>query len=193
MLPIEMPETIKIAALYHYMYPDDVSSARHYDNFCEELAARGWQVEAMPCNRGCRDETQKFPQRLEHNGVNFNRIWRPAFRQASSLGRIINSCWMIAGWSRLALRPRRDLPDVIVVGTDPALALIAGLIIKKLRPSVRLVHWCFDVYPEAAVAYGMLKTNSFALRLAGKIMRAAYRSCDFIVDLGSCMRRLIDK
>ena len=43
---------LKAAVLYHYFYPDDVVSARHYEDLCRDLIARGWDVEVMPCNRG---------------------------------------------------------------------------------------------------------------------------------------------
>src|SRR5438067_5424027 len=51
-----MPRSPRATVLYHYFHPDDVVSARHLSDFCEDLAARGWTVEAMPCNRGCRDD-----------------------------------------------------------------------------------------------------------------------------------------
>ena len=51
----------RIAVLYQFFHPDDVVSARHLTQFCEDLQARGWQVEALPCNRGCRDHSVTYP------------------------------------------------------------------------------------------------------------------------------------
>ena len=50
----------RIAILYHYMYPDDVVSAIHFDGLAQDLAANGWEVEALPCNRGCHDEKKNL-------------------------------------------------------------------------------------------------------------------------------------
>ncbi len=96
----------KVAVLYHYFHPDDVVSARHLTQFCLDLQERGWEVEALPCNRGCRDESIAYPLRESWQGIRVRRIWRPRFRQASTLGRMLNSAWMVAAWCRLGLRLR---------------------------------------------------------------------------------------
>src|SRR6185312_12276530 len=61
-----------------------------------------------------------------------------------------------------------------------------------LRPSVKVAHWCFDMFPEAPVAEGMLAEGSLAVRVAKRLWAASYRACDTIVDIGSCMRERID-
>src|ERR1700722_6095366 len=127
----------KVAVLYHYFHPDDVVSARHLTEFCLDLRDRGWQVEALPCNRGCRDESVSYPLRETWQGLNIRRVWRPRFRQSSTLGRILNAAWMVLAWSFIGLRSRRTLPDVIVVGTDPVFSVIVALAIRVLRPRVR--------------------------------------------------------
>jgi hypothetical protein len=53
----------RAAILYHFMYPDDVVSAIHLDGLAQDLANAGWEIEAFPCNRGCRDEP-KFIEEL---------------------------------------------------------------------------------------------------------------------------------
>src|SRR5437879_2343176 len=183
----------KVAVLYHYFYPDDVVSARHFDEFCRGLHARGWQVEVLPCNRGCRDEARTYRARENWNGIRIRRVWRPRLRQASNLGRLINAAWMILSWSILLIcRAKKTLPDVLVVGTDPVLSVLVAWAVKKLRPSVRVVHWCYDLYPEAPVADGMLSADSAIVRIIKGMNRAAYRACDLVVDLGPCMRRLLE-
>ena len=66
----------RVAILHHFMYPDDVVSALHLDGLAQDLAAKGWQVEALPCNRGCRDETKTYPRSDTYQGVRYRRIWR---------------------------------------------------------------------------------------------------------------------
>jgi colanic acid biosynthesis glycosyl transferase WcaI len=184
----------KVTVLYHYFYPDDVVSARHFADFCKGLVARGWQVEAMPCNRGCRDEQQTYPSRETWCGITIRRVWRPRLRQASTVGRLVNAAWMILAWSLLLVfRRRKDLPDVLVVGTDPILSVLAAWFIKRLRPSVQVAHWCYDLYPEAPIAEGMLREESLVVRLLKRLTRAAYHSCAVLADLGDCMRRLLER
>ncbi len=168
------------------MYPDDVVSAKHFDGLCVGLRQRGWDVEARPSRRGCRDETKLYPRRDNWRQVRYKRVWRPRLRQSSAIGRLVNTAWMLAAWSRIALSPRR--PDVVVVGTDPMFAVLVALPLKLLRPGLKIAHWCFDLHPECTVAEGLLPENSLAVRTARGILKRAYRCCDLLVDIGPCMR-----
>lgn len=180
----------KILVLYHYLYPDDVVSARHFDGFCEGLAVRGWQVEAMPCNRGCRDESKTYSKAEVWHNIKINRVWRPRFRQASSWGRILNAVWMIIVWSLAAFRKKK--PDVLVVGTDPVLSVFVAWVWKKVCPKVRTAVWCYDLYPEAAIAEGILGENSQFVKIVKRVLKSAYNACDIVADLGPCMRKILD-
>ena len=179
----------KVTVLYHYFHPDDVVSARHFSQFCLDLKERGWSVEALPCNRGCRDESLLYPPHEQWRGVTIHRVWRPGLPQASKAGRVLNALWMIAAWCRLAFRDGRQTSDVIVIGTDPVLSVLVAGVIRKLRPRIRLVHWCFDLYPEAPIAEGIMAPQGRLACLLRRLLRKAYQSCDLIADLGDCMRR----
>jgi colanic acid biosynthesis glycosyl transferase WcaI len=177
----------RLTALYHYFHPDDVVSARHYADLCLGLTALGWEVEVLPCNRGCRDERKTYSLNEKWRGVNIRRVWRPPIAQASTVGRILNACWMIASWCCIAFRPSNRLPDVLLIGTDPIMSILVAAVVKLLRPRVRIVHWVFDLYPEALVADALLPEKSLLVRLLHPLLRRAYRSCDLIADLGPCM------
>ncbi|MFN7918888.1 MAG: glycosyltransferase family 4 protein [Bryobacteraceae bacterium] len=178
--------------LYHYLHPDDVVSAVHLTELCSGLAGHGWSVEAVCCNRGCRDEKTVYPPASVHDGVRIRRVWRPPFKQASSFGRFANSAWMIAAWSARALLPG-GAPDVLVVGTDPVLSVVTAVPWRIIRPRTKIVHWCFDLYPEAAIADGMVPADHAGVRMVRRLMRSAYNRCDSIVELGSCMRSLLEE
>ncbi len=182
----------RIAVLYHYFHPDDVVSARHLTEFCLGLQERGWEVEALPCNRGCRDESRSYPLCERWQGLTIRRVWRPRLRQSSGLGRIVNALWMLASWGTLALRNRRNAPDVVLVGTDPVLSVLVAWVLRKLRSRIRVAHWCFDLYPEVAVADGVVPPRGWLVRVLRPLLRAAYASCDLVADLGGCMRRRLE-
>jgi hypothetical protein len=179
----------RVLIFYHYFHPDNVVSAQHLTELGEELRARGWEVMAMPCNRGCRDETQKFKPFENWNGIEIRRIWRPCFRQSSKFGRVFNALWMIFAWSIAAFK-RRTIPniDVLIMGTDPILSVSVAYVWKLIRPRTKVVHWCFDLYPEAAIAEGILNADSFFVRVLTRLLKTVYRACDIIIDIGSCMR-----
>ena len=179
-----------VLVLYHYLYPDDVVSSIHMSELCAGLTGRGWKITGIPCNRGCRDESMTYDS-TTWQGVELRRIWRPPFRQASKFGRPINACWMIARWSWLAFsfRPK---PDVVIIGTDPVFSVLAAIPWKIIR-RVPVAHWCFDLYPEGAIAAGVIASKSRLAASLTKLAAVAYRHCDLIVDLGDCMRRLFGK
>lgn len=185
-----MDRVPEVLVLYHYLHPDDVVSAVHLTELCVGLRDRGWRVTASAGNRGCRNERHVYSLREEWQGVTFRRIWRPAFRQSSIPGRVANSIWMIGAWSLLALHAGFR-PDVLVIGTDPILSPLVALCWRAFCPRVQIVHWCFDLYPEAAVAEGILSEQSVLTRLFQVLQKWAYRSCDIIVDIGACMRNRI--
>jgi len=178
-----------IFVLYHYLPPDDVVSAIHFGDLCSGLAERGWNVTAFPTIWGCRQERTRFASSEVWKGVRMHRLWRPRFRQSSGLGRLLNAIWMIVRWSLLAFS--RHGPDILIVGTDPILSILVARFWKMMRPGTKIVHWCFDLYPEAAVADGLLAADGLFPRLLYWLLQPAYRACSVVADLGSCMQRLL--
>ncbi len=183
-----LPEAL---VLYHYLYPDDVAGAVQMSELCAGLVERGWNVTALPSNRGCRDESKSYSARVVWNGVKIERIWRPRLRQASMPGRLLNAAWMIARWSFCAWNPNRK-PDVVVIGTDPVLSILVAPFWRIFRPRTKIAMWCFDLHPEAAYAEGVLRPSSVWAGLLRCVLIRAYASCDLIVDIGACMRSLLD-
>ena len=179
--------------LYHYFHPDDVVSARLFSDLAEGLVARGWDVTAVPCNRGCRDESVSLSLTEEWNGVRIRRAWRPRFVQASTFGRLANTAWMLASWAKAAITLPRRKREVMIVGTDPVFGVLAAIPWRTLRQRTKIVHWCHDLHPEAAIAEGMTRESSLATRVVKRHIQGAYHRCDVLADLGSCMGGLLAK
>jgi colanic acid biosynthesis glycosyl transferase WcaI len=189
---MEDPRDPSIFVFYHYLPPDDVVSAVLFGDLCAGLAERGWQVSAFPAIWSYRDESVRYPSREIWRNVRMRRLWRPRFRQSSGLGRLLNAMWMISRWSALALYSK-NRPDVVLVGTDPILSVLVAGFWKAVRPRTKVVHWCFDLYPEAAIADGLLSAGSSVVRVLERLLRPAYQACSVIADIGPCMRRLLMK
>lgn len=94
---------------------------------------------------------------------------------------------MIIGWSRLAFRSESSRPDMVLIGTEPVFAALTAVPLRFFSKKIILVHWCFDMHPEAGISEGM-PNNSILVRIAKIMMSKAYRSFDFIADIGRCMR-----
>ena len=177
-----------ILLLYHFFFPDDVASASHMYQLAQELTQRGWQVTVLTTNRYCREPQRRIPQKEENvQGIHIIRLPRPAWNQASPLQRMMNSAWVIAGW--LLKLVRMQSFDVILVGSDPAFAplIIPGALFCK--KATILSHWCFDLYPEVAMADSGVQMPTSIVALLQRLMGRSYRAAHLIADLGSCMRR----
>jgi colanic acid biosynthesis glycosyl transferase WcaI len=183
----------KILSLYHYYRPDDVAGARHFTDFCEGLVERGYQVDTWPCNRSCHHYDAVYNLKREViNGVTVDRVWRPPLKQHSFLGRIIDALWVMAVWCLRFLTLGSGRPDILVIGTDPIFSLLIVPFFKLLHPKVKVVHWCFDVYPEYAIADGIVKENSLISKILRGKMKKAYAACDLVADIGPCMREKLE-
>jgi glycosyltransferase involved in cell wall biosynthesis len=62
-----------------------------------------------------------------------------------------------------------------------------------LKPRTKIVHWCFDLYPEAAIADGILKADSRLVTFLRALLSKAYTTCDLIVDIGPRMKLLLKR
>ncbi len=162
--------------------------------FARISAKRGYSVEVWPCNRSCHHYEEKYPCGREiKNGVLIRRVWRPPFKQHSNLGRMIDALWVMAVWKLRFFTLFGSRPDLLVIGTDPIFSLLLVPLFRLLHPKVKVVHWCFDLYPEYPVAAGMVRENHWAVRALGALMEKAYGACDLVADLGPCMRRQLEK
>lgn len=177
----------RICLFYHFYYPDDVVSARHFGDLCEGLAERGWQPVILTSNRLRRDPAQSLPLGSEfRNGVEIVRVWRPGFSQGTFAGRLVNSLWLLGAW--LMAVAKMPKPMAFIVGSDPPLSQLLFPFLKLISPASRLIFWCFDLYPDALAADKPAGRRAILARVCARAMRFTYRYLDVCVDIGPCMR-----
>lgn len=180
-----------IAILYHFFYPDNVISSRHFTQLAEGLVNKGWDVTVFTSNRFCRDYNKKIELKEEKfNGINIIRISRPKLNQSNPILRLINSLWVSISWYKKLnkLKPF----DILLIGTDPQFSPIIIPFLKRRKVAKKYVHWCFDLYPEAIIIdyknNPIVKLFSFLMKIP---MKWAYKNLDLFVDLGPCMKKRI--
>jgi hypothetical protein len=176
----------RVLLIYHFFHPDDVVSARLYSELAAGLRARGWDVTALTSNRSWADPHVRLPSRERWHGVTIERAYRPPWDQAKPLHRIANASWLLGAWLRRVATMRPF--DAVVIGSDPTFAAAFVLPLRILWPDASLVHWCYDLYPEAILADGGGRGSRAAAAVAQSVMRQAYRRFDAIADLGPRMR-----
>lgn len=123
-----------------------------------------------------------------HRGMNIERVWGTTCNKDELLKRLANmvtiSCSLFL---RAMIRLRRN--DIVLVTTNPPLLPFLAAIACRLRGAkcVLLVH---DVYPEIAIAGGLLRRDQCLTRLLQRCVRLLYRSVDTIVVLGRDMQAM---
>lgn len=180
----------KLCIFYHFFNPDQIVSSAIFSQLGSGLAERGWEVTAFPSNRDSGSPEKNYQAREIWHGVWIRRIWRPPWRQATASGRMLNALWMITCWAGLALR-RKNVPDVILVGTDPIFGILIAPVWKFFHPETKIAHWCFDLHPEAAYADGVISRDSVLSQILTVALKRSYLACDLVADIGECMRRML--
>ena len=171
---------------YHFLPPDDVVSARHFADLAEGLQERGWKVRVFGSNRSCRSNGASYPLAETINKVEYNRTWRPDFPQNRAYGRIANAIWMCGSWASKAIWEQNP-PDVMITGTDPIFSVASSLAWKATFPHTKLVHWCFDLYPDALFAEGIVHEKSPPGKGLKSISTSILQKQDILANLGPCM------
>ena len=177
---------MRVLLIYHFFWPDTVISARLFSDLAEDLAKAGHEVTVYTSNRCIRKEGE-LPESEEWRGVRIRRFARPDFRQGSNVGRVLNSLILQRKWLK-AFKAQRQEFDVVIVGTDPQFCWLMFPAMRRLAPRARLIHWVFDLYPEALAATGspLMRLASWLLR---PLAKRAYGRVDVMADIGSCMRK----
>ncbi len=181
-----------VVLMYHFFYPDDVVSARHFSDFGEELVKRGWKVSVVTSNRFCRYWDRKIPHKRETwNGMEIIRVSRPGLNQANDLSRALNALWIMGRWLGKFFTLRKE--DVVIIGSDPQFSQLIFPFLRLLRKKSVLAFWCYDLYPEGLIA----KEKNGIKKLIGEciknlIMKRMYHYLDLLVDIGPCMRKRFD-
>lgn len=179
-----------VLIIYHFFYPDDVVSARHISDLAEGLARRNWRVTALTSNRFCRSPEVKINESDEiWKNIHIHRVSRPAFRQSSNLGRLLNSCWLMVKW--LTFIARHPAYDAVILGTDPQFGYLMLPFIRLFKRRSKLFCWGFDLYPECIIANEMGVVSKLA-GLIRPLTGFCYRFVDGMADIGPCMRRRLD-
>jgi len=104
--------------------------------------------------------------------------------------RLGNSAWTLAAWFARALQLGPF--DAVVLGSDPSFAASLAIPLRAAWPRTPIIHWCLDVFPDAGEAEWTGATRLLSPPVRA-VMSAAYRCCDVVVDLGSCMRRRLER
>jgi len=171
----------------HYA-PDVAATGQCLADLAEHLVREGYEVEVLAGRTGYGTSSPSASRAEVRNGVRVTRVTTTGFGRGTHLGRVFDyASFYVAVLVRLLFGKRYD--GVVFLTTPPLISLVG-----RIGRAVRGQHyaiWSMDLHPEAEIAAGMLRPDSFVARLLAWLDERAYRGADFVVDLGPYMRERI--
>ncbi|MEX1027896.1 MAG: glycosyltransferase family 4 protein, partial [Candidatus Paceibacterota bacterium] len=187
-------------------WPDAEATGQLLTQLCESLARR-WDVTAVvgqpnfaideadentpaPAGSVAARGARKQSVAQMRNGVRIERLPHlqlPKHRRLGRLANLISFTNQVRRWGRSV----QCEADVLVCETDP---FFMPLVVRRIarRSNAKLVFYLQDIYPDVAVALGVVRDGRVARTIRNRL-RAAYREADAIVVLDEDMRdRLVD-
>lgn len=180
--------SLSVCVVSELYYPEETSTGRILTQIAEGLASDA-TVQAVCGQATYSQRGIKAPWREERRGVEIHRCWSTTLNKDSLLLRLINAVTLSVSIFVKLLTLLQPGMRVLVVTTPPSLPLIAFLAcwIRNAPMSI-LVH---DVYPEVAVAAGLVRPRSWLVRRIDALMSFLLRKSDTVIVLGRDMHELI--
>ncbi len=187
--PDAVPEKPSLLFVNQHYWPDFASTGQHLTDLAEHLAAAGYDVSVV-CSRGkYLAGALEAPAEEVRHGVRIHRTRATSFGRKRHLGRLLDYA---SFYLRVLLRLlRKRKYDYLVVLTTPPLLCYVGAVLKRLRGQ-RYGVWSMDLHPDAEEALGMLREDQLLAKVLHGLNDVGYRNADFIVDLGTYMKRRIE-
>ncbi len=184
-----MPEKQSLLFVNQHYYPDFASTGQHLTDLAEYLADEGYDVSVL-CSQGrYLAGTLEVPKHEVHNGVTIRRVRATSFGRGTHAGRLVDYASFYLQVLVRMLAGRRY--DYVVMLTTPPLLGFLGSVARKLRGQ-RYGIWSMDLHPDAEEALGMLREDQIVTKMLHAFNDAGYRNADFVVDLGTYMKRRIE-
>ena len=174
---------MKTLLLNQFFPPDFAPTGRLLSDVVCEIDAQGHEAEVI-CARtsyaGAASGTRtQLPSRVRVRRVPCLPFGRSrAARLLSYVSFYLGALWCSL-WSARC--------DVVVTMTTPPLLSLIGTLLKRLR-GARHYIWEMDLYPDVAVALGVLSSRSPLTRALQALATYSRRKADGVIVLGPCMR-----
>jgi colanic acid biosynthesis glycosyl transferase WcaI len=181
--------SVRIWIISELYYPEETSTGHSLTQLAEGLVARGHKVCVLCGQPRYIAREQNLPNFAIHRGVEINRTWSTRLDKDILWKRLLNLLTITSSLFLSSLRRLRRGDCVLVVTNPPVLPFFTALVCRlKCVPCLLMVQ---DVYPEFAIAAGVLKPHSLISRLWGALMRLLCQKVDRISVLGRDMQEII--
>jgi len=155
----------------------------------DELSKKGFNVEVYTRQPNQRVKSKvKLPGKEIYNGVKINRLSCIQLDKENLLFRIIN--WLSFLFHLLISLSLKSSKDILLIVTNPPILPFVGLFFNVVRGQ-RFIPIIYDIYPDIAVALGVVEENGFFVKLWKRSNNVLYRRASRIVVISNQMKQTI--
>jgi colanic acid biosynthesis glycosyl transferase WcaI len=174
---------MRVLAINQFYAPDHAATSQLLTELCEDMAAAGDEVTVI-ASRGTYLGGGKLPEAEILRAVRVVRPWATSLGKASVPRRLAD---YLSFWATAVARAATEArPDVMLVLTTPPMIAAGGVLVSAAR-GVPLVTWVQDVYPDVAVAFGVISAAHPLAKGFALLQRATYRAAQRVVALSAGM------
>lgn len=178
----------RIVLVTELFYPEETSTAYILTKIAGELARKfKILVFAGPMSYEGREQHNSLKPPIDDSCI--ERVWAPKLNKNKLLGRVMRVLVLTFGLGcKILFKSRRT--DAIFAVTNPVPLLVALALIRKVR-RFHLVFLVHDVFPENAVAAGIIRPDYILLPLIKRMFDWAYGSADAVITIGRDMSHVV--
>ncbi len=176
---------MKVLLINQYFYPDVAATAQLMTDLTEDLASRNIKMTVLTSNSRYNGGKLDGSRNGRQPNAKIIRV------NSSSLGKRNNAARLLDYLSFYFLVTVRSLflckQDVVIALTTPPLLSLVGLLLKVVKRS-KFVYLVEDVYPDTAVAFGVLKKDGILTGIMNHISNQSYRHADRVIAISEKMK-----
>src|ERR1051325_5777238 len=174
-------------------YPDIAATAQLMWDLAQSLSAGGNRVSVVT-SRVAYGRKDRFAPFERVGRIEIHRGAQTSFATASTMGR---ACDFLSFYPTQLLKiSSLGAPDAVVVLSSPPMVGMLGMLAKEFAAAgrkPRFVSYIMDLYPDAALAMGLLQEGSGPHRLLWRMTQRTLSVLDAIIVPGrGVMQRVVD-
>lgn len=175
---------MKILFLHQHFHPETVGTSTRAVEIVQYLIERGHEVTVVtgvpshPSTMASGEVSRRQPRLEDFRGARVHRVWAFGSRGRDNFWRRMltyGSFMVLGGLRALFLRGNFDM----LVAVSPLPNGVAGALVSRLRGIPLMFDVC-DIWPDCAVAVGMMPPRGLLLRVAQWLESAVYRQSERI-------------
>lgn len=178
---------MKVLVVTDHFHPDLSSGGRLWTELSAALVEAGLKVRVLT-NHSTYNTDAVAPPSEVHLGVHIRRLRTTQLDRKRLVGRTVNELTFCLAAFFATLRMTR--PDVILSLSSPPFLAPFLAVVARLR-RIPFVYVSYDVFPDIAVATGLLRPGAPPVWVFERLLRFALRRTSRIVVIGRCMEKVI--